>query len=108
MTWKGENHQVVLLRRAKLVPSKQITTFQELQLESRIDVVKCRNIIQNVHCVHDCKGSKCILKEGPLPTRIEQEVQNVACKFIKHSSVHNVFIVNKCRISHVTDKFLLQ
>lgn len=105
LSWKGNNHQMVLLKKAKLVPSQ--STFQHLTTEAVIDVTLVSRVLQSVHVMHDCKGGKCTIKEGSVSSRVEQEQQNVKCQFIKHSTVHNNFIVNKCRISHSVDKFVI-
>ncbi|CAG2194116.1 unnamed protein product [Mytilus edulis] len=105
LSWKGNNHQMVILKKAKLVPTQ--TTFQHLTTEPLLEITPVSRVLQSVHVIHDCKGGKCTIKEGSVSSRVEQEQQNVKCKFIKHSNVHNIFIINKCRISHSVDKFVI-
>lgn len=96
---------MVILKKAKLVPTQ--TTFQHLTTEPLLEITPVSRVLQSVHVIHDCKGGKCTIKEGSVSSRVEQEQQNVKCKFIKHSTVHNIFIINKCRISHSVDKFVI-
>ena len=70
-----------------------------------VDVIKTSNIVELLHVLHDCKGGNCELKEGVLNRRIEQEPQKVKSTFIKHRLEHKIYIINKYRITHSSEKF---
>ncbi|CAG2205243.1 unnamed protein product [Mytilus edulis] len=60
LSWKGNNHQMVILKKAKLVPTQ--TTFQHLTTEPLLEITPVSRVLQSVHVIHDCKGGKCTIK----------------------------------------------
>ena len=79
--------------------------FQRITVEPHLEVVNVQEVQHLIHAVHDCKRARCHLKEGTVTKRIEQELKQVKCTFIKHTPNSNIYILNKCRITHSFDEF---
>ncbi|CAG2224261.1 TIPIN [Mytilus edulis] len=70
LSWKGNNHQMVILKKAKLVPTQ--TTFQHLTTEPLLEITPVSRVLQSVHVIHDCK-EKCASLCGGKKERISPQ-----------------------------------
>ncbi|XP_076117009.1 uncharacterized protein LOC143084835 [Mytilus galloprovincialis] len=105
LVWKGNCHQVVYIQ--KVIPAHHSNArLQYITTTETTDCVKLVKLQSLIHTVHDCRGGNCHLKEGTVTKRIEQENRSVKRTYLKHSLQHNVYIINKYRLTHSLDKFV--
>ncbi|CAG2217414.1 unnamed protein product [Mytilus edulis] len=70
-------------------------------------IVPLKNLIQNVHLIHDCIGGFCPIKETKQIVKVEQEMIEKTIKHLQHNVNHDVYLINKFRLTHLKDKYIV-
>ena len=85
---------VAKVRKAELVPEKDITGCNKYKLLLESELVLSIKIKRHVEMYHDCRTGRCTISETLTQQRMEQEIVSREEKHLKHNKHCNLYLLN--------------